>query len=59
MTYDMVSCGIAFALLAFAVLGPAAAIAIQQSDGDAGLSFVSPPLAWLFRSSRSLRPRRF
>ena len=26
---------------------PAAAIAIRQSDGDAGLSFVSPPLAWL------------
>ena len=47
MIYDMVSTGIAFALLAFAVLGPAAAIAIQQSDGDAGLSFVSPPLAWV------------
>lgn len=47
MTYDMVVTSIAFALLAFAFLGPAAAMAIQQSDVDAGLSFLSPPLAWL------------
>jgi signal transduction histidine kinase len=47
MTYDMLVTGIAFALLAFAILGPAAAIAIRQSDDDAGLSFISPPLAWV------------
>ncbi len=47
MTYDMVVAGVALALLAFAFLGPAAAIAIRQSDNDAGLSFLSPPLAWL------------
>jgi signal transduction histidine kinase len=47
MAYDMVAVGVAFGLLAFAVLGPAAAIAIQQSDDDAGLSFISPLLAWL------------
>ena len=47
MTYDMLVAGVALALLAFAFLGPAAAIAIRQSDDDAGLSFLSPPLAWL------------
>jgi signal transduction histidine kinase len=47
MTYDIVAAGIAFGLLAFAVLGPAAAIAIRHSDADAGLSFISPSLAWL------------
>jgi signal transduction histidine kinase len=47
MTYDMLVAGIALALLAFAFLGPAAAIAIRQSDDDAGLSFLSPPLAWM------------
>jgi signal transduction histidine kinase len=47
MTYDMVVTAIAFGLLVFAFLGPAAAIAIRQSDDDAGLSFLSPPLAWL------------
>ncbi|MGH3676039.1 MAG: sensor histidine kinase [Mycobacterium sp.] len=47
MIYDMAATGIAFALLVFAFLGPAAAIAIRQSDDDAGLSFLSPPLAWL------------
>lgn len=47
MAYDMIATGIAFALLAFAFLGPAAAIAIRQSDLDAGLAFLSPPLAWL------------
>lgn len=45
--YDIVVTSIAFALLAFAFLGPAAAMAIRQSDVDAGLSFLSPPLAWL------------
>src|SRR5690349_9299284 len=47
MVYDVVAAGLALALLAFALLGPAAAIAIQQSDDDAGLSFLSPPLAFL------------
>jgi signal transduction histidine kinase len=47
MVYDMLAAGIALALLALAFLGPAAAIAIRQSDGDAGLSFLSPTLAWL------------
>ncbi|MGV0745594.1 sensor histidine kinase [Mycolicibacterium sp. XJ870] len=47
MTYDMLATGLAFALLVFAFLGPAAAIAIRQSDDDAGLMFVSPPIAWL------------
>ncbi len=46
-TYDMLATGIAFGLLAFAIVGPAAAIALRNSDGDAGLSFVSPPLALL------------
>ena len=47
MTYDMLAAGVALALLAFAFVGPAASIAIRQSDDDAGLSFLSPPLAWL------------
>ena len=47
MAYDMLAAGIALALLVFAFVGPAAAIAIRQSDDDAGLSFLSPPLAWL------------
>jgi signal transduction histidine kinase len=47
MAYDMVAAGVALALLGFAFLGPAAAIAIKHSDDDAGISFMSPPLAWL------------
>ena len=47
MAYDMLAAGFALALLVFAFLGPAAAIAIRHSDDDAGLSFMSPPLAWL------------
>jgi signal transduction histidine kinase len=47
MAYDMLAAGMALALLAWAFLGPAAAIAIRQSDADAGLSFISPPLAFL------------
>ena len=47
MTYDMIAAGVALALLVLAFLGPAAAIVIRQSDDDAGLSFLSPPLAWL------------
>ncbi|MDV3135787.1 sensor histidine kinase [Mycobacterium sp. 29Ha] len=47
MTYDLVATGIACGLVAFAVLGPAAAIAVRQSDADAGLTFIPPLLAWL------------
>ncbi|HEY6647126.1 MAG TPA: sensor domain-containing protein, partial [Mycobacterium sp.] len=47
MAYDMLAAVMALTLLAWAFLGPAAAIAIRQSDEDAGLSFMSPPLAWL------------
>jgi signal transduction histidine kinase len=47
MIYDLTATGLAFALLAFAFLGPAVAIAIDRSDADAGLSFLPPPLAWL------------
>jgi signal transduction histidine kinase len=47
MIYDVAVTGIAFALVVFAFLGPAAAIAVRASDDDAGLSFLSPPLAWL------------
>ena len=47
MTYDMLAAGMALALLAWAFLGPAAAIAIRQSDADSGLAFMSPPLAFL------------
>jgi signal transduction histidine kinase len=43
--YDAAATGIAFALAVFAFIGPAAAIAIRQSDDDAGLTFLSPPLA--------------
>ncbi len=45
--YDAAVTGIAFALVVFAFIGPAAAIAIRQSDDDAGLSFLSPPVAFL------------
>ena len=47
MTYDLLAGGVALALLAFAFVGPAAAIAIERSDDDAGLFFVSPPIALL------------
>src|SRR5437660_4858258 len=45
MGYDMLAAGVALALLAFAFLGPAAAIAIRHSDEDAGIAFISPALA--------------
>lgn len=47
MVYDFVCVAVAFALIVFAFLSPAAAIAISGSDADAGLSYVSPPVAWL------------
>jgi signal transduction histidine kinase len=45
--YDAAVTAVAFALVVFAFIGLAAAIAIRQSDDDAGLSFLSPPIAFL------------
>lgn len=45
MIYDAFVTGLVFALLVFAFLAPAAAIAIGHSDPDAGLSFIPTPLA--------------
>src|SRR5262245_60502730 len=42
--YDAAAAGLALALVVFAFMGPAAAIAVRQSDDDSGLSFLSPPL---------------
>ncbi|MCV7431190.1 sensor histidine kinase [Mycolicibacterium bacteremicum] len=47
MLYDLLAVGLAMALLSFAFLGPAAALAIQRSDDDAGLRFLSPVLTWV------------
>lgn len=47
LTYDMAATGVAFALLVVAFIGPAAALAINRSDADAGLWSPSPVLAWL------------
>lgn len=47
MAYDLTVTALAVTLLAFAFLGPAVALAIQRSDNDAGLQFVSPPLAFV------------
>ena len=47
MAYDLLAVGLALALLAFAFLGPAAALAVQRSDKDAGLRFLAPPLAFV------------
>jgi signal transduction histidine kinase len=46
MIYDLAAGGLAFVLLAFALLAPAAAIAVSRSDADAGVSFIPPALAW-------------
>ncbi|RDH77971.1 sensor histidine kinase [Mycolicibacterium moriokaense] len=45
--YDAAATGVALALVVFAFLGPAASIAVQHSDDDAGLSFLSPAIAFL------------
>ncbi|TFV57540.1 sensor histidine kinase [Mycobacterium sp. PS03-16] len=47
MLYDIAAAGLAFVLLAFAFLGPAAAMAVSRSDDDAGLAFLPPLLAWI------------
>ncbi len=46
MLYDLAAGGLAFVLLAFGFLAPAAAIAAGRSDADAGLLFIPPALAW-------------
>lgn len=47
LAYDIAATGIAFALVAFGFLGPAATVAIGHSDADIGLWSPSPVLAWL------------
>jgi len=47
MTYDILAGGLALALVAFAFLAPPVAIAIGNSDAEAGLSFLPVPVAWL------------
>jgi signal transduction histidine kinase len=47
LTYDMLAAGTAVALLAFAFLAPALAMAISRSDAQLRGWFVSPPLAWV------------
>jgi signal transduction histidine kinase len=47
MIYDLAATGLAFALVAFAFLGPAAAIAVDGSDDAVGLVFLPPVLAWV------------
>lgn len=47
MLYDAFVTGLTFALLVFAFLAPAAAIAIGHSDPEAGLSFIPTPLAFV------------
>ena len=47
MVYDIAATVAAFALLAFAFLAPAAAIAVRRSDPGAGLTFLPPALAWV------------
>ncbi|MDG4666313.1 histidine kinase [Mycobacterium sp. 236(2023)] len=47
MLYDASVTAIALALLVFAFLAPAAAIAIGHSDPEAGLSFLPTPLAFV------------
>lgn len=46
LAYDFVAATLAFFLVVFAFLAPAAAIAVSRSDADAGLSFIPPALAW-------------
>ncbi len=47
MIYDAFVTGLALALLVFAFLAPAAAIAIGRSDPEAGLSFLPTPVAFV------------
>lgn len=45
--YDVAATGLASALVAFAFLGPAVAMAIHSSGPALGWQFVSPALAWV------------
>ncbi|MDF2825161.1 MAG: nreB 2, partial [Mycobacterium sp.] len=47
MIYDLAATALALGLIAFAFLGPAAAIAVNGSDEAAGLRFLPPALAWI------------
>jgi len=47
MLYDLTVCAVAGALIAFGFLGPAASIAVDNSDPAAGLQFLAPPLTWI------------
>ncbi|MCV7419912.1 sensor histidine kinase [Mycobacterium yunnanensis] len=47
LTVDVLAAGVALALLAFAVVGPAVATAARRSDVGLRFGFVSPPLAWV------------
>lgn len=46
MIYDLAAGGLAFLLLAFALLAPAGAIAVSRSGPGAGVTFLPPVLAW-------------
>jgi signal transduction histidine kinase len=46
MVYDLAAGGLAFVLLAFALLAPAGAIAVNRSGPDSGLTSIPPALAW-------------
>ncbi|MEU0499358.1 histidine kinase [Mycobacterium sp. NPDC006124] len=46
LTFDIFAAGIALALLAFALVGPAVATAARRSDVGVDFRFISPPLAW-------------
>jgi len=46
LTVDLLAGGVALALLAFAVVGPALATAARRGDVGVRLGFVSPPVAW-------------
>ncbi|CAJ1498729.1 sensor histidine kinase [[Mycobacterium] burgundiense] len=47
MLYDVVATGIALVLLTSAIVGPAVAIAVRNSDPAVGLDFLPVPVAWL------------
>nr|WP_264039181.1 histidine kinase [Mycolicibacterium hodleri] len=47
LVYDLLASGIALALLAFAIAGPAIVTAVHRSDVDANLWLPSAPLAWV------------
>ncbi|CAJ1580894.1 sensor histidine kinase [[Mycobacterium] wendilense] len=54
LLYDFLATGITLVLLAFAFLGPAAAIAVRGSDAAAGVDFLPVPLAFVLGSTALL-----